>query len=252
MYRIPIVVMLILIIPAGLRGQDNANPERGWVARHIYHFTWEMAAGVNLSGGLITAAPEGFSKQDYKSSVAPGFQLGLFPVIEISKAWSARTGLLLSSRVFSYEIQGSAPGRFSERSMLTGIPAYIQYRFGIGGLSMHIFSGLHFQYLCIHHLEYSLEPVPNYTQKGSLSLRFDRRHMVPDFHAGIGFRYQVSKYFIGAGLTYFLGLSNLNRYPGPRTAEIYDGSNPPFTYRAPGFRSHGLMLNLVIGKGKLL
>ena len=97
-------------------------------------------------------------------------------------------------------------------------------------------------------MDYSFQPMPNYARQGSVSLLFDRTRFLPEWHVGIGLRYQVQKYYIGTDLLYFFGLRNQNRYAEPRTVEIYEGYYPPFSYQAPGFRTHGLMINLLIQK----
>ena len=240
------IIVFLLCFPA-TRGQSPETPLTGLL--NWQNLSWEFCLGPGLNRGILIVPHEGLEKQDYQYTVSPGFQVGIHPLYQLTRKFSLRSGITGSLRTINYSISGN--DAFKESMMLAGLPFYGQLHAGTGGLDLRGFTGFQFNVLARHRLYYDVEPLPNYSREGSLNLGFDRSRLQPELHVGMGIQVQVSRYFLGVDLVYFLGLLNQNRYSEPRVVHIYEGDNSPLTYTGAGFRSHGLIMNLVLRRARL-
>lgn len=230
---------------------DPAHSQGSDVVRRrirIDHVDWEYAAGLNITAPMISDIPEGKPVSDFKSGFSPGFQFGIFPVYRVSRHLGIRSGLIFLRRKASYEQLVPWNAEYSERSSSLGIPLQARYSLGYSDVKLLLQAGWHFHCQFLNQLDYSALAIPGYRQHGTVNISFDRKRLLADFQAGLGLRFQISRIYLGTEVLYFVGLSRHSRFDPPRTIQFYREGEPPLPFYSPVYRSHGIMLNLVIQK----
>jgi hypothetical protein len=241
-----ILLLLLMMVFFPASGQSPETPLTGLMDWD--KLAWELSLGPGLNRGYVTVANPQLEKKDYLHDFSPGLQAGVYPVYRLSRKFRIRSGFVCSLRSLAYSISGE--DEYRERMVFAGLPLYGQYHAGGAGMDFRGFTGFQLNTLVRHRLHYDVQPIPNFRREGTLNLGFDRSRLMAEFHLGVGMRVQVSRLFIGVDLVYFSGITNQNRYAEPRTVRIYDGENRPFVIQGAGFRSHGLMLNLVFHRAR--
>ena len=245
-FRISLLLILtVAFLPAS--GQSPETPLTGLLDWE--NLSWEFTLGPGLNRGYVIVANTVLEKEDYRYVFSPGMQAGVHPAYRLNRKFSIRSGFVSGLRSLSYSISGE--DEFRESMVFAGWPLYGQYHAGAAGMDFRGFAGCQLNMLIRHRLHYDVQPIPNYRREGTVNLGFDRSRLTAEFHLGLGMRVQVSRFFIGADLVYFAGITNQNRYAEPRTIRIYQSDNRPFVIPGAAFRSHGLMLNLVLHRARI-
>lgn len=211
-----------------------------------------MMAGSNLATPLITHIPE--NTYGFKPGVKfkPGWQVGLTGDINVSGKYILFIDIqyLRLTTYTEYDL-GEYKDTYRDHFQMISIPSVISYRMGKGGIKYYPMAGFSFQYLISSKIDYSYHPysnIPTYSYDGNADLLSDRNRLNYSAVLGTGFSYQIRKYFIILEIHYCHDLRNYINTDEMRTIQIFSEYDLPFPYQSPGFRMHGLFVNLGIRK----
>jgi hypothetical protein len=231
-------------IPSG----DLINPRLNLPPR----VSIEIKIGANIFSPLITHEPSAVYNATPTGKFVPGFNAGIGATIAMSGKISLFADAQFVNLSAKYLVEsGNYMDEFKEELSQLSIPAGIYYHLGTGSVKYYPMAGIALNYLMYSDFSYAYHPFPTesaFTETGGFEISFERNRMHLDGLVGFGFQYQVKGYFLGLELTYRHGLRNYIDTDNMQPMQIYYGSSMPFTYQAPGFRMHGLMVNLVIQK----
>lgn len=252
-------ILLVIIIISGLSlpvtGQDDVIPPRKlikWNIRLPERLSIGIMAGSNLSLPLITHSPQ--NTYDFMPDVKlkPGWQVGLAGEIKITGKYILHINIQYQSLTAHSEYHpGDYKDTFNEQLQLISIPLAITYKLGKGGIRYYPMSGFSFNCLAYSKINYTYHPyadIPTYSYEGHANLLSDRNLLNFSAVLGGGFNYQIRKYFLVLELGYYHDLRNYINTDLMRITQIISEYGIPFFYQSPGFRMHGLFLNLVISK----
>jgi len=245
-----------LVVPFfSLVGQDGVLPPGDLIQSRIDipgNIIMGVKLGANLSGILVTHDPKDTYTQSPETEPVPGMNVSFGAEILINQEISLFADLQYINFITKYRIAtGKYHDVFEENNRMVSIPAGIYYHLGNSGVKYYPLAGLAINYLFLSDLDYQYHPFPDdspYVQTGKINNTFDKNRIHFDGIIGLGFRYQFRAYFFSLELTYRHGLRNYKNTTELKTMQIYSGLDPPFSYQSPGYRTHLLMVNLLIQK----
>jgi len=260
--KYPPVVLLLIIIICGfslnVTGQDemiSPNKLVRWNIRLPERLSIGVMSGSNLSIPLITHIPE--NTYGFKPGVKfkPGWQVGLTGDINVSGKCILFIDIQYLREIAYTEYDlGEYKDTYQDHFQMISIPSVISYRLGKGGIKYYPMAGFSIHYLISSKIDYSYHPysnIPSYSYNGNADLLSDRNRFNYSAVMGTGFSYQIRKYFISLEIRYCHDLRNYISTDEMRTIQISSEYGFPFSYQSPGFRMHGIHLNICIQKAHL-
>ncbi len=247
--------IIFLLITTGLNAQDGPLPSGDLINPRINlppRVSIGIKIGANIFSPLITHDPSAVYSNSPTGEFVPGFNAGIGAIVDMSGKISLFADAQFVSSSAKYLVEsGNYLDEFNEDLNQFSIPVGALYKIGAGGIKYYPMAGLAINYLMYSDLSYAYHPYPTesaYTNNGGFDITFDRNRVLFDALAGFGFQYQVKGFFLGLELTYRYGLRNYIDTSDMRTMQIYNGSSIPFKFQSPGFRTHAIMITLMIQK----
>ncbi|MBL7112569.1 MAG: PorT family protein [Bacteroidales bacterium] len=247
--------IIFLLITIGLNAQDGPLPSGDLINPRLNlppRVSIGIKIGANIFSPLITHDPSAVYNTTPTGEFVPGFNAGIGAIVAMSGKISLFADVQFVSSSAKYLIEsGNYLDEFKEDLNQLSIPIGVLYQLGAGGVKYYPMAGLVLNYLMYSDLSYLYHPYPTesaYTRNGGFDITFDRNRIHFDALAGFGFQYQVKGFFLGLELSYRYGLRNYIDTNDMQPMQIYSGSSIPFKYQSPGFRTHGIMVNLMIQK----
>lgn len=175
-----------------------------------YAQIYRVKIGTNLSNIKFA--------NDYRSDAVLGYSLGATAEFPVHKLFSLETGLLISTKGATYTMYGSgvdSKANFKDNLTYLDMPVNAKISFKIVGIKTYGLIGPYFGY-GLRSKEYINGQVIK-TKWGNVDEYGYYKRMECGMNMGVGF--ELTKAF-QIGLTYNLGLTNINAYKG-----VYDEYN---------------------------
>ena len=251
----PAAFFLFAWIASSVRGQDVPLPTEELINPRLSlppRVTAGIIIGPNIFSPVITHNPTAVYSNSPEGEFVQGFQAGL----RASMILKGKASLFADARFISstakYLVEsGNYTDEFAEDMNFISIPVGALYMAGAGGIKYYPMAGIAFDYLMFSDLSYNYHPYPNeypYTESGGFDITFERHRLHFNAILGLGFRYQVKDFFLGLEISYMHGLRNYIDTDDMKTMQVYYGSSLPFKFQSPGFRTQGILVNIVIQK----
>jgi len=249
------ISFLFLHITASVDAQDGPLPTEDLINPRITlpnRVSAGIRIGANIFSPLITHDPTDVYNSSPTGEFVPGFNAGLGATVAITNKISLFADVQLISSTAKYLVEsGNFEDEFTEDLSLLSLPAGIKYQAVSGGMKFYPMLGIAFNYLMFSDFSYAYHPYPNESasvESGGFDITFERNRVHFNSVLGFGLQYQVKSLYLGFEITYRHGLRNFIDSDDMQTMQIYYGSSNPFKFQSPGFRIHGIMVNLIIQK----
>ena len=247
--------ILFLLIPLASNAQDGPLPSGDLINPRLNlppRVSIGIKMGANIFSPIITHDPSALYNTTPTGEFVPGFNAGIGATVVMSSNISLFVDAQYVSSSAKYLVEsGNFLDEFTEHLNQFSLPIGAQYHLGTGGVKYYPIAGIAMNYLMYSDFSYTYHPYPtesSFTRNGGFDITFERNRIHFDAMVGFGFQYQVKGYFLGLEFTYRHGLRNYIDTNDMQPMQIYHGSSLPFKYQSPGFRTHGIMVNLTVKK----
>jgi len=253
--RLIYCVMMFFYISSRATAQDGPLPAEELIIPKLKippGAAISLKIGTNIYTPIITDNPEEVYSTSPTAELSPGLNAGIGVEVELTNKISLFADFQYIQSSARYLIRsGDFTDEFIEDFKQISLPFGLLYNLGSGGIKYYPLAGICLDYLIKSKLDYAYHPYPEesgYTDYGETDITFDRNRLHLDMQIGFGFQYQVKRVFLGLEIAYRHGLINYIDTDQMQPMQIYYHTSPPFEFQSPGFRTHGIMVNLIIKK----